>query len=141
MFVRDFIHVDRPFETVAPRFVGSDLPIEKLAVAAIIDACMSFASDDPSATVDGLQCTRGALRSRGEGVVLPLRFVSDRRPPGPASLDGELEVMPIGERTELGFEANYRRPTDDQVAVTRTRRITELGVRSFLHSLGHVLES
>jgi len=146
MFVRDFIHVDRPFEVVGPRFVGTDLPIEELAIAAMTDACASAphdggsAIDDGGPALDGLRCTRGALRSRGEAIVVPLRWVSDERPAGPASLEGELEIAPVGSSTELGFEASYQRSTDDPALLSTTRRVTELGVRAFLHALGRALE-
>ena len=141
MFVRDFIHVDRPFEVVAPRFLGNELPIEELVRGAISEACASLATADADAVIDGLRCTRGAIRSRGEAIVVPMRCVNDAHRAGPASLDGELEVAPMGARTELGFEASYRRSTDDPVFVGDTRRITEVGVRTFLHTLGRALES
>lgn len=139
MFVRDFIHVDRPFEVVAPRFLGNELPIEELAFGAIAQACASLAPD-AQRVIDGLRCTRGALRSRGEAIVVPVRCVNDEHPAGPASLDGELEVAPIGPRTELGFEASYQRSTDDPELLANMRRVTELGVRAFLHALGQTLE-
>jgi hypothetical protein len=141
MFVRDFIHVDRPFDAVAPRFVGNDLPLEDLVVIAMSDATASFVPADESAPMDALSCIRGALRSRGEAIVVPLRCVSDDRPLGPSRLEGELEVTPFGRLTELGFEASYQRSSDDQGRLRHTRRVTELGVRSFLQSLGRVLET
>lgn len=141
MFVRDFIHVDRPFDAVAPRFVGNDLPLEDLVVSAMSNATASLGPGNESASIDGLSCTRGALRSRGEAIVVPLRCVSDDRPVGPSHLEGELEVTPVGRRTELGFEASYQRTSDDQGRLRQTRRVTELGVRSFLQALGRVLET
>jgi hypothetical protein len=140
MFVRDFIHVDRPFEVIAPRFLGHDLPMESLAFAAISEACASLSTVDPEVVTDGLRFTRGPLRPRGEAIVVPVRCVNERHRAGPASIDGELEVAPLGARTELGFEASYRRSTDDPELVSDMRRITELAVRTFLHALGRVLE-
>jgi hypothetical protein len=142
MFVRDFIHVERPFEVVAPRFLGNELPIEALALDAITEACASLGPGGHEVVTDGLRCTRGALRSRGEAIVVPVRCVNDRHPAGPASLDGELEVAPLRDaRTELGFEASYQRSTDDPMLPGDMRRITELGVRAFLHALGRALEA
>jgi hypothetical protein len=141
MFVRDFLHVSQPFEVVAPRFLGTDLPIEELAHEAITEACASLASGVPQAVLDGIRCTRGALRSRGEAIVVPIRCVNDLHAAGPASLEGELEVAPVGTTsTELGFEASYQRSSDDPSLPGDMRRVTELGVRAFLHALGRALE-
>jgi hypothetical protein len=140
VFVRDFILVDRPFQVVAPRFVGRELPIEALAHDAIADAWISMGPAGSRSVADGLECTRGTLRSRGDAVVVPMRFVNASNPAGPASLEGELEVVPVGERTELGFEASYRRAIDDP-ALMSMRRVTEVAVRAFLQALGRALET
>jgi hypothetical protein len=140
MFVRDFIHVDRPFDVVAPRFVGSELSVEAFARDAISDACTSLGDEQARVIVDGLRCSRGRLRSRGEAIVVPLRFVNEAHAAGPASLEGELEIAPVGAQTELGFEASYRRSADDAVLPSDTRRVTELAVRGFLQALGRRLE-
>jgi hypothetical protein len=140
MFVRDFIYVDRPFDVVAPRFVGSELAVEAFARDAISEACASLGGERAQVIVDGLRCSRGRLRSRGEAIVVPLRFVNDLHATGPASLEGELEVAPMGARTELGFEASYRRSTDDALLPGDTRRVTEVAVRGFLQALSRTLE-
>ena len=140
MFVRDFIHVDRPFDAVAPCFVGRELSVETCPRNAISEACSSLGDEHARIIVDGLCCSRGRLRSRGEAIVVPLRFLNEAHPAGPASLEGELEVAPVGVQTELGFEGSYRRSTDDAVLPGDTRRVTELAVRGFLQALGRTFE-
>jgi hypothetical protein len=134
MFVRDFLHVQRPFQAVAPRFVGSDLQLERIAERAVTRVRDTF---EPSGERGDLRCNRGALRSRGEAIVVPLQFVDIAEPNGPGSLEGELQVAPFEEQTELGFEASYHTDADGS---GNTRRLTEIAVRTFLQALGRTLE-
>jgi hypothetical protein len=130
MFVRDFIHVEQPFETVAPRFVADARWLHAL-------------SDD-----DRMHFETGPVRVRLDSLVVPLSMSavgpSGTAESGPAGalppLEADLEVSPLGpDRSQLTLSATYRRPGASGPEAQLAQRAAEAGVRSFLQALAALL--
>jgi hypothetical protein len=145
MFVRDFIEVHQPFEAVAPRLVRDAVWLEPIAHDALEEAIATLGALGPHRSVDlGLppvtvRCARGPVRLRSDVLVMALRWETNLPAWMPFSLDGDLEVVPLGvERSHLALNANTLAspPVNDAV----TRRVAETGVRAFLRQLASSLE-
>jgi len=66
MFVRDFIHVDQPFEVVAPRFVSDTswlAPIAEEAAVVARDVAHTLALPDPATAGTGSTADLGGCRN------------------------------------------------------------------------------
>src|SRR6516165_5501900 len=113
MFVRDFIHVAQPFETVAPCFVADASWLIGLAEDAVSSVRELSSSRNGGAAMPDtgpVHCETGPVRVRHDSLVVPLRFSAANAGPGPA-LDADLEVSPVGPGlSQLTLSATYRRP-------------------------------
>ena len=150
MFVRDFFHVQRPFEAVAPRFVKDarwldpsvgDAIHEAVALARILGRA-SGASDSgtsPSAERFGrAHVDRGELRTRANGLVLPIQWSNQFEPSWFPALECDLEIAPMGSSaSELVLNASF----DTKIDIVLAQRVVEMGVRAFLRNVAIVLES
>lgn len=152
MFVRNFVHVDRPFEDVAPRFVTDTSWLRPLAEAAskaaleMVDAldARSVEPEPASSPIVGRsQICRlriGPARARGSSLLVPVWLAADHAGAVLPDLTGDLEVAPVGPtRALVAFGATYQRP-DPGAAATSVERATEAGVRRFLSGIAAALE-
>ncbi len=169
MFVRDFVHVARPFQSVAPRFLRDPQwlrPIvdeavgEAAAVAHALAGGTDRRLDRPAGSPedragDGFGSTRfdrGAVRSRARGLVVPIFWSNLVDVTWFPPISGDLEITPIGlSRSELVLNASYQ-PADALLVDTpaaeptssdavRVHRVVETGVRAFLQGLAVTLET
>ncbi len=85
MFIRDFIHVDQPFEVVAPRFVSDTawlVPIAEAAATTARDVATQVArgagGDGPNPTPSRapVRCEVGPVRARAGSILVPLWLIS-----------------------------------------------------------------
>ncbi|MFO7590572.1 MAG: hypothetical protein R6X23_06705 [Acidimicrobiia bacterium] len=169
MFVRDFIHVARPFQSVAPWFLRDPRwlgPIvdEAVCEAARVSRALVGAPDptnDAGASIEaapGVRLDRGAVRSRVRGLVVPIFWENDVECTWFPAISGDLEIAPIGlSASDLVLSASYRSPEalnrpadapfDDPVPESATadpalvHRVVETGVRAFLQNLAVALEA
>jgi hypothetical protein len=147
MFVRDFIHVDQPFQTVAPRFVSDTswlAPIAEEAAAIAHDVAAQLAprthGRDRAVGRDSVRCELGPVRARADGILVPLWLIADRSEAGLPDLTGDLEVAPVGAaRSLIALGATYPRPAPEPEALRRVERAAEAGVRSFLNGIAAAL--
>ena len=145
MFVRDFIHVDRPFEVVAPRFVsdtGWIAPIAEEAAADARDVAVSLLGHRPTGPAEPgrVRCEVGPVRARKSSILVPMWLISERTEAALPDLAGDLEVAPVGvHRSLVAFAATYQRPTHDLDLLERVERATEAGLRTFLIGIAAVL--
>lgn len=124
MFVRDFIHVERPFQRVAPQFLRDPRwlhPIvdEAVGEAARVSHALAGSTDGIDAVTNadirldttpaGVRLERGAVRSRAHGLVVPISWSHVVDPTWFPPISGDLEIAPIGlSRTELVLTASYQ---------------------------------
>jgi len=155
MFVRDFIHVDQPFEVVAPRFVRGTTwlaPIAEEAAAIALDVADQLAGgpgSDAEAGTEGsrpglragpVRCHVGPVRARAGSILVPLWLINEQSDAGLPDLTGDLEVAPVGRsRCLIALGATYPRTTWEQATLHRVERATEAGVRSFLNGIAAAL--
>jgi hypothetical protein len=140
MFVRDFIEIHQPFEAIAPRLVRDAAWLDPIAHDALEEAIAVIGALHPDEAVRlgvpplTVQCVRGAVRLRADALVMPLRWDTNLPAFWPPSLDGDLEVVPLGEtRTQVALNANTCPSPRDRDAITR--RVVETSLRSFLRQL------
>jgi hypothetical protein len=144
MFVRDFIQVSRPFEDVAPRLVRDADWLNPVVHDALEDAMRAHETWPPGAPIGAelaspaVRCTRGPVRIRTDTLVVLLRWEADP-PIGPIpSLEGDLEVAPMGEsRSQLSLSAQCAPFGRSDPA---SQRVVETGLRAFLERLALVFE-
>ena len=148
MFVRDFVHLPRPFAGVSARFVSDTSWIEALARGAI-EAAVELAGvrapePVPSAAPAHVRLELGPLRFRGEAIVLGLHWETDCPPPVFTSLDGDLEIAALGDRaTQVTVEASYelRQPAAPFGAADPAEaRVAEAALRALLRSAASEVE-
>lgn len=171
MFVRDFILVARPFQSIAPRFLRDPRwlhPIvdDALSEAARVSSALA-GSPAPSEELLGevavdidleqaVRFDRGAVRPRARGLVVPIAWSHAVDLSWFPSISGDLEIAPIGlSQSELVLNATYQGPDqpDDTIAATQrpgdatlvdsalVHRVVETGVRAFLQNLALTLET
>jgi hypothetical protein len=145
MFVRDFIEIGQPFEAVAPRLVRNAAWLEPIAYDALEEAVATFGAlrpDQPVHLVPSrleVRCERGPVRLRSDALVMPLRWETNLPAFMLPSLDGDLEVVPLGaDRSQLVLNANMGPLFGDGDAIVR--RVVETSLRSFLRQLGANLD-
>lgn len=122
MFVRDFIHVARPFQSVAPSFLRDPRWLGPIVDEAVCEAARVsralVGSPDPTndagASIEaapGVRLDRGAVRSRVRGLVVPIFWENDVERTWFPAISGDLEIAPIGlSASELVLSASYRSP-------------------------------
>jgi hypothetical protein len=124
MFVRDFIHVSQPFESVAPRFVSGT----------------GWLQDVTQNAPDSIHYETGPVRARLDSLIVPIVMsgaIASELP----QLEADLEISPLGpERSQLTLSATYRRPTDTGPDAVMAQRAAEAGIRRFLQALAASLE-
>jgi hypothetical protein len=141
MFVRDFIHVTQPFESVAPRFVADASWLTAIAERAATNgrelSTVLRLDDDPEGRTDpvgAVHCDSGPVRVRRDSLVVPLTITASGAGALP-ELEADLEVSPLGPALcQLTLNATYRRAaagTDDALA----QRAAEVVARAFLQAV------
>jgi hypothetical protein len=145
MFVRDFIEIGQPFEAVAPRLVRDAAWLEPIAHDALAEAVMTFAALRPDQPVHqvlsrlSVRCERGPVRFRSDALVMPLRWETNLPAFMLPSLDGDLEVVPLGaDRSQLALNATMDAFSSDRDAIAL--RVVETSLRSFLRQLAASLD-
>jgi hypothetical protein len=141
MFVRDFIHVAQPFESVAPCFVTDPGWLASIAEGAARDARDLSAAVLPEdgtggngRTPSSVHCDTGPVRVRRDSLIVPLRVAADG--PELPPLDADLEVSPLGPaRCQLTLSATYRRATGSATDDALAERMAEAAVRIFLQAV------
>ena len=158
MFVRDFVHVARPFQSVAPRFlrdpgwlrpIVDDAVDEAAAVSRALEgACPGTPREAElvignTAPLPHVQLDRGAVRSRPRGLVVPIAWSHMVDVSWFPPITGDLEIAPIGlSLSELVLSARYQTPeVPDASSLQAVHRVVETGVRAFLERLAGTLES
>lgn len=129
MFVRDFVHVDRPMDAVRPQFLTrADLWLAPLADR----AC-------------NVSLEVGVTRLRGDALVLPLVWVWRASDTALPPLLADLEVAPIlSTRTEIAFCGTYapvREGLGRRVDELVRHRLAEASVRSFLTEIACAVQA
>lgn len=147
VFLQDFVDVARPVDEVARRLGGDGSWLAPLAVAAGGEGETLHVRVGPSAgdlVSRDVRIRLGQAIIHGDGVVVPLRWEDGRRPTLFPVLDGDLEVVSLGDgKTRLVLHASYRPPLE---AIGRLldhallHRVAESTVRSFLQRVGESLE-
>lgn len=168
MFVRDFVHVARPFEAIAPRFLRDPRWLRPIADEAVGEAARvsEAIAETPDRIADGvgdpgprsqlaLHLDRGAVRTRTRGLVVPISWSDGAALPWFPPLSGDLEIAPIGlSQSALVLSASYPGPelleppsaADDRRLPSpaadhaMVQRVVEAGVRAFLLRLASTLE-
>ncbi len=126
MFVRDFVHVERPFEAIAPRFLEDPGWLETL---------LSSASG-----ATAVRCKRGTVRRRADTLVVPMHWALDGS--SLPALDGDLAIVPIDPvRCHISFEATYALDVERVQPPHVTEHTVEAAVRAFLSRLAEALEA
>jgi hypothetical protein len=145
MFVRDFIEIGQPFEAVAPWLVRNAAWLDPIAHDALEEAIATLGALRPDQPVNlgfgpvTVQCVRGPVRLRADALVMPLHWDTNVPAFLPPSLDGDLEVMPLGaQRTQIALNANTSASLSDRDVITR--RVVETSLRSFLRQLAANLD-
>jgi len=136
MFVRDFIHVEQPFENVAPRFVADARWLHVLAEDAAAEAHqLSTRLGAPAGDGrDRVHCETGPVRVRLDSLVVPMSMSGSAGALPP--LDADLEVSPLGpDRSQITMSATYRRLGATGPEAQLAQRAAEAGVRTFLQAL------
>lgn len=156
MFVRDFIHVDQPFEVVAPCFVTDTSWLAPIAEdAALVAREVALAITDGPGPADGhgasprigaVRCEVGPVRARSRSILVPMWLINVEGAALLPDLSGDLEVAPVGaDRSVIALGATYRRTSPEREESLRVERATEAGVRTFLNGiagyLGHSLSA
>ncbi|HZP30194.1 MAG TPA: hypothetical protein VFC99_14670 [Acidimicrobiia bacterium] len=143
MFVRDFIHVAQPFESVAPRFVADASWLNGLAEDAAANARQLTGSVRlvaPPRGADGrragtVQCETGPVRVRRDSLVVPLHIAGSDGEALP-TLEADLEVSPVGPGlSQLTLSATYRRTGPSAADDAIVQRAAEVVARTFLQAL------
>jgi hypothetical protein len=145
MFVRDFIEIGQPFEAVAPRLVRDAAWLEPIAHDALAEAVTTFGALRPDQPVHqvlsrlSVRCERGPVRFRSDALVMPLRWETNLPAFMLPSLDGDLEVVPLGaDRSQLALNATMDAFSSDRDAIAL--RVVETSLRSFLRQLAASLD-
>jgi len=143
MFVRDFIAIDEPFESVAPQLLQDAAWLEPIAYDAVVEAIRTLRALNPGQplTLDlapvTVHCARGPVRIRDDTLVMPLRWDTNVPAEVLPALTSDLEVVPLGrERSQVVMNATYRRADAPDHT---TRRAVDTGVRAFLQGLASKL--
>ncbi|MEX0664637.1 MAG: hypothetical protein WD598_07670 [Acidimicrobiia bacterium] len=125
MFVRSAVHIDSPFEAVAPCFLRDPSWLEPL---------LPSGPGHPPA-----RCVRGTARRRADSLVVPIRWAMADADVFP-SLDGDLAIVPAGARsTSVTFEATYALVLDDEAL--GTEHVVQAAVEAFLDGLAAALRA
>ena len=157
MFVRDFVHVARPFQRVAPRFLRDphwlrplvdDAVHQAAAVARALEGVCAGIPHESELVIGApvpasdMQLDRGVVRSRARGLVVPIALSHMVDATWFPAITGDLEIAPIGpSRSELVLNARYQTPEmPDAPSQQVVHRVVETGVRTFLQRLAAALE-
>jgi hypothetical protein len=147
MFVRDFIHVAQPFESVAPRFVADATWLTAIAEDATVNGrelAAGLRLDDPrerpeevapAARPGSVQCDSGPVRVRRDSLVVPLTITATDAGAMP-ELEADLEVSPLGPTLcQLTLSATYRRAAVPGADEALAQRAAEAVARAFLQAV------
>jgi len=127
VFARDFVHVNRPFEQVAPRFTGSEHWLE-----GIVDAALGGTRR--------AHCSRGALRMLENALLVPMMWSFDPGPSVLTPLTADLTVAPLDAlQCVLTLEACLKPPTS--VETVAVQHAVDAVLRDVLHRLVDVVEA
>jgi hypothetical protein len=127
VFARDFVHVNRSFEQVAPRFTGSEHWLEP-----IVDAALGGTRR--------AHCSRGSLRMLEHALLVPMQWSFDPAPSVLTPLTADLTVAPLGARQcVLTLEACFRPPASVETAAVQ--HTVETVLRDVLHRLVDIVEN
>ena len=130
MFVRDFILVARPFQSIAPRFLRDPRWLRPIVDEAVGEAARisSALAGSPVRAGDHrgevaielggdlageqiVRFDRGAVRTRARGLVVPIAWSHAADLSWFPPISGDLEIAPIGlSRSELVLSATYQGP-------------------------------
>lgn len=127
MFARDFVHVNRPFEQVAPRFTGNASWLEP-----IVDAALGGTRR--------AHCSRGSLRVLESALLVPLTWSFDPDPSVLTPLTADLTVAPLDAmQCVLTLEARLQPPAG--VETTAVQHAVQSALRGVLHGLADVVST
>jgi hypothetical protein len=135
MFARDFVHVDQPFEHVAPHFAGDPSWLEPIVTDALGRATARHGGSDLVPPRDDAgqraHCSRGPLRVRDSTLVVPLTWSFSVDPFALSPVESDLTVAPLDvARCVLTVEARLRPLADPHP--TSTQHLVEAVLRGFL---------
>jgi hypothetical protein len=137
MFARDFVRVDRPFETVAPHFAGDPSWLEPLVDSALRTATVVGrrpGSDGWAAEANRARCSQGPLRVREGTLVVPWTWTFDHDPYSLSPVESDLTVAPVDtRRCALTLEARVKPPAG--ALPTGVQHLLDEVLRAFLLGL------
>jgi hypothetical protein len=135
MFVRDFVHVDRPFSELAPRFLHGHQWLESTMVGAVHQVLAARAEDATGAD-RAVTCECGPAREQSDTVVVPIRSVVLG---GLPHLDGDLRISPFGStRSHIALSGVWGTAGVDPV---ETQHVLDIMARTFLQRVVSQLDS
>ncbi len=139
MFVRDFVHVDRPFGELARCFLHDDHWLEPIMVGAVRQALAGADGDAAENAIgadDAVTCECGPAREHSGAVVVPVRSVVRGALP---TLDGDLRISPFGStRSHISLSGVWGTDGVDRV---ETQHVLDSLARTFLQQLVSQLDS
>ncbi|MCZ7528696.1 MAG: hypothetical protein M5U14_21385 [Acidimicrobiia bacterium] len=150
MFVRDFVHVERPLDEVRARLVSEPAvrlrPLARRAYdeSEVLRGLLAGTGHALPPGSSEVELAVGPVRLRDDALVLPMLWGPGTDHPLLPPIEADLEVAPVGsEWTQLTLVGNYtRRPSgalrrrDDLLL----HRVLEASVRSFLVAVARWLE-
>ena len=141
MFARDFVHLDHPFERVAPRFTGMGLRLEPIVASVLAEVPV------PAGAVRGPgspwppapSCVRGPTRAREGSLIIPMSWSFDPDPWELSPLKTDLTIAPIdATQCVVSVEALVRRPS--RIRADDPQHAVETLLRAFLRALAVAID-
>lgn len=137
--MRDFVHVDRPFNELVPRFLHGDEWLEPIMVGAVrqvLDAADGHVAENAVGADGAVTCEFGPAREHSNTVVVPVHSVVHGALP---TLDGDLRISPFGStRSHISLSGVWG---TDGVDPVETQHVLDSVARTFLQRLVAALDS
>lgn len=146
MLIYDFVQIDMPVSTVAPRVESGLAWLAPVAVSACQDGeglLLRAGPGDGCRLTKQVRMTVGAARSRGDAVVVPIRWEATGLTALFPVLDADLEFAPLGPGiTQLALMGIYNPPLDgmgSRIDRWVLHRLAQATVRAFLARVAEAL--
>ncbi len=137
MFARDFVRVDRSFETVAPHFAANPVWLEPIVDAALHDAGELRSEErlaSPADEADRSHCAQGPMRVREGALVVPWTWTFERDLFALGPVESDLTVAPVhATQCALTLEARVKPPATTLPAAAQ--QLVDEVLRAFLRGL------
>jgi hypothetical protein len=149
VFLQDFVDVERPAAEVGEQLASGSAWLAPLASAAGDDATSLLVRVGPQGLGEFVARTvlvrLGRPNTRGDVVMVPIRWEDAQHPALFPVLDGDLEVAPLGDRCcRVVMYASYRPPLrafGRVIDEALLHRVAESTVRAFLRRTAEAVTS